>query len=54
MVVSDKPMTKFPHRDDVEVSCHISGNVAGLRLMIHKMINNESHHEKIHAPFGHM
>ena len=52
MVANNKLMMQFPHRDDVEVSCHISGNLKGLSLMIHKIINNKLHHEQIHMPFG--
>ena len=52
MVVNNKPMMQFPHRDDAEVSCHISGNLEGLKLMIHKMINNKLHCEQIYLPFG--
>ena len=54
MVVNNKPMMQFHHRDDAEVSFHISGNLEGLRSMIHKMINNKLHYEQTYAPFGYL
>ena len=43
---------QFPHRDDAEYFCRVSSNYEGLQSMLHIIIENKLHYEKLYVPFG--
>ena len=43
---------QFTHVDDARLSCHISCNLEGLSLMLHKIIDGKFYCENFHLPFG--
>ena len=45
---------KFPHVDDSELYCHVSGDYEGFWIILFRVIYDKPHYENFHVPFGHV
>ena len=46
-----EPTIKFPHTDNYCIVCHISLNLDGAWLLMHKIDGEELHFKKVFIPF---